>query len=94
MTAPFSLIRFIFHPNLPENQSYMEEWAVYIKQWLEQGKRIYLFIHCPQEEHSPRNARHFHKILFHKILEETGVQIPPLPSWDDSGTSPKQLSLW
>lgn len=89
VTAPFSLIRFISHPNLPENQSYMEEWAIYIKKWLEEGKRIYLFIHCPQEEHSPRNARHFHK-----ILEETGIQIPPLPSWDDSDNSPKQLSLW
>lgn len=89
VTADFSLIRFISHPNLSENQSYMEEWAVYIKKWLEQGKRIYLFIHCPQEEYSPRNARHFHE-----ILEKTGIQIPPLPSWDDSDNSPKQLSLW
>ncbi len=89
VTADFSLIRFISHPNLSNNQSYMEEWAVYIKEWLEQGKRIYLFIHCPQEEHSPRNARHFHE-----ILEKIGIQIPPLPSWDDSDNSPKQLSLW
>lgn len=89
VTAPFSLIRFISHPNLLENQSYMEEWAIYIKKWLEEEKRIYLFIHCPQEEHSPRNACHFHE-----ILGKTGIQIPPLPSWDDPDISPKQLSLW
>ncbi|MEM7553724.1 MAG: DUF72 domain-containing protein [Cyanobacteria bacterium P01_A01_bin.84] len=88
-TSPFILIRFISHPNLPNNQPYIEEWANYIKQWLEQGKRIYLFIHCPLEEKSPAIARHFHK-----TLQEFGAPIPSLPTWEKIDNSPTQLSLW
>ncbi|MGD1875032.1 MAG: DUF72 domain-containing protein [Mastigocoleus sp.] len=89
VTSSFVLIRFISHPNLSNNQPYMEEWAIYIKKWLEEGKRIYLFIHCPLEEKSPTNARHFHE-----ILKEFGTKIPSLPKWNNIDNSPTQLSLW
>ena len=88
-TSEFVLIRFISHPNLSNNQPYMEQWANYIKQWLEQSKRVYLFIHCPLEEKSPINARHFHK-----ILKELRTPIPSLPKWNNIDNSPTQLSLW
>ncbi|PMB04455.1 hypothetical protein CI592_13355, partial [Fischerella thermalis CCMEE 5328] len=77
ITAPFSLIRFISHPNLEINQPFMAEWVTQIQQWLQQGKRIYFFVHCPLEERSPNTARHFQK-----LLEQNGVKVPPLP-WDN-----------
>ncbi|WP_026735019.1 DUF72 domain-containing protein [Fischerella sp. PCC 9605] len=88
VTAPFSLIRFISHPNLTVNQPFMEEWVTQIQQWLQQGKRIYFFVHCPTEERSPSTARYFQR-----LLEQSGVAVPPLP-WNHLDNSPNQLSLW
>ncbi|PMB18288.1 hypothetical protein CEN40_22575 [Fischerella thermalis CCMEE 5205] len=88
ITAPFSLIRFISHPNLELNQPFMAEWVTQIQQWLQQGKRIYFFVHCPLEERSPNTARHFQK-----LLEQNGVKVPPLP-WDNLDSPPNQLNLW
>ncbi len=88
-TAPFTLIRFISHPTLEINQPFMAEWVNYIQQWLQQGKRIYFFVHCPIEERSPHTARHFYH-----LLHQTGeIDIPPLP-WDAIEQGPQQLSLW
>ncbi|MBE9210123.1 DUF72 domain-containing protein [Nostoc sp. LEGE 06077] len=88
VTAPFTLIRFISHPTLSENQQFMAEWVTQIQQWLQGGKKIYFFVHCPLEERSPYNARHFQK-----LLEQSGVEVPPLP-WNQLEQSPTQLSLW
>ncbi|WP_315789007.1 DUF72 domain-containing protein [Fischerella sp. JS2] len=88
ITAPFSLIRFISHPNLEINQPFMAEWVTQIQQWLQQGKRIYFFVHCPIEERSPNTARYFQK-----LLEQNGVKVPPLP-WDNLNPPPNQLNLW
>jgi len=88
ITAPFSLIRFISHPNLEINHPFMAEWVTQIQQWLQQGKRIYFFVHCPIEERSPNTARHFQK-----LLEQSGVKVPPLP-WDNLDSPSNQLNLW
>jgi uncharacterized protein YecE (DUF72 family) len=74
VTAPFSLICFISHPTLSVNQAFMKEWVDHIHQWLQEGKEIYFFVHCPTEERSPQNARHFQQ-----LLKESKVPIPPLP---------------
>ncbi|BAY89025.1 MULTISPECIES: DUF72 domain-containing protein [unclassified Tolypothrix] len=88
VTAPFTLIRFISHPNLPVNQPFMEEWVTQIQQWLQAGVQIYFFVHCPIEERSPSTARHFQN-----LLEQNGVAVPPLP-WNNLDRPPNQLSLW
>ncbi|WP_224311686.1 DUF72 domain-containing protein [Trichormus variabilis] len=88
VTAPFSLIRFISHPNLAVNQPFMEEWVQQIQQWLQAGTKIYFFVHCPIEERSPNTARHFQK-----LLEQNGVPVPPLP-WNHLQYPPNQLNLW
>ncbi|ALF51793.1 hypothetical protein ACX27_01325 [Nostoc piscinale CENA21] len=88
VTAPFSLIRFISHPTLSENQQFMAEWVTQIQQWLQTGTKIYFFVHCPLEERSPHNARHFQQ-----LLEQSGVPVPPLP-WNQLENPPSQLSLW
>jgi uncharacterized protein YecE (DUF72 family) len=88
VTAPFILIRFISHPNLEVNKPFLREWAIQIKQWLQQGKQVYFFVHCPLEEKSPANARYFQG-----LLEEIGVDVPPLP-WNNLGNEGNQLNLW
>lgn len=88
VTAPFSLIRFISHPELTFNQPYLEEWVSQVDTWLRQGRHIYFFVHCPQEERSPTNARQFQA-----LLEQHGAPVPPLP-WNTLDQSPSQLSLF
>lgn len=88
VTAPFSLIRFISHPQQELNQSFLQEWVSVVDAWLRQGTRVYFFVHCPQEARSPGNARYFQQ-----MLEQHGVAVPPLP-WDSVGESPTQLSLF
>jgi uncharacterized protein YecE (DUF72 family) len=96
VTADFSLIRYISHPELELNQAYLEEWVGQVGDWLEQGKQIYFFVHCPVEVHSPTNARYFQR-----LLEEQGKEVPPLPwnatlavSAEQRATPPDQLSLF
>ncbi|MTJ52313.1 DUF72 domain-containing protein [Anabaena sp. UHCC 0253] len=88
VTAPFTLVRFISHPQLSMNQKFMEEWVKQIQQWLQAGIKIYFFVHCPIEDMSPNNARYFQQ-----LLEESGILVPPLPG-NNLQQSPQQLSLW
>jgi uncharacterized protein YecE (DUF72 family) len=88
VTAPFSFVRFITHPQRESNNPFIEEWLAHIKQWLVQGTRIYFFVHCPIEEHSPGTARYFQS-----LLQQRKIPVPPLP-WDDLKSAPTQLSLF
>lgn len=88
VTADFSLIRYISHPQLELNQSFLEEWVLQVEAWLQQGNQIYFFVHCPVEVHSPTNAKHFQQ-----LLETQGVNVPPLP-WNSIVPPPDQLSLF
>jgi len=88
VTASFSLVRFISHPEQKVNQPFMEEWITLVNQWLRSGKRIYFFVHCPIEKYSPGNARHFQQ-----LLEQKGVPVPPLP-WNNIEQLPIQLNLF
>jgi uncharacterized protein YecE (DUF72 family) len=88
VTAPFTLIRFISHPNRAFNHNFMVDWVPNLQSWLQQGIQIYFIVHCPVEEHSPQNA-----IYLQRLLENGGVSIPPLP-WLQIPKEPKQLGLF
>jgi uncharacterized protein YecE (DUF72 family) len=87
-TAPFTLIRYISHPNQDFNQRFMTDWVPHLQNWLQQGDDIYLFVHCPVEVHSPQNARYFQQLLM-----ASSLNIPPLP-WDTLQQPPAQLHLF
>lgn len=74
VTANFTLVRFISHPERQWNQAYLDEWVKQLDQWLKQGITVYFFVHCPIEDHSPHTARYFQE-----LLEKSGVDVPPLP---------------
>jgi uncharacterized protein YecE (DUF72 family) len=88
VTSDVSIIRFISHPTIELNQPYLDEWVALVDRWHQLGKRLYFFVHCPQEERSPANARHFQH-----LLERHGVDVPPLP-WDALDQPPTQLGLF
>ena len=87
-TAPFSLIRYISHPVLDNNQQYLDEWVTHVSQWYQKGIDLYFFVHCPVEARSPQIARYFQSKLDH-----TNSHIPSLP-WNNLEQNPAQLSLF
>ncbi len=87
VTAPFSLIRFISHPQQQFNETYLTEWVSFCDRTLRQGTQIYFFVHCPKEVRSPHNARYFHQ-----LLQQHNVPVPPLP-WNTID-NPTQLRLF
>jgi uncharacterized protein YecE (DUF72 family) len=89
ITSSFSLIRYISHPDRDFNERFIMDWIPHINAWLSQGKRVYLFIHCPIEEYSPQNARFFQNLLERHL----DVPIPLLP-WTQIQPEPNQLSLF
>jgi uncharacterized protein YecE (DUF72 family) len=74
LTAPFSLIRYISHPEAHYNEPFLQAWVGQVGQWLQQNHQVYFFVHCPVEERSPRTARHFQE-----LLEQQKVAVPALP---------------
>lgn len=87
-TAKFSLVRFIAHPQLTENQRYLDEWTHQVAQWLRQDHDIYFFVHCPQEAYSPQTAYYFYQ-----QLQQLDLDLPILP-WERVRAIPQQLSLF
>lgn len=81
------LVRYISHPEQSRNEKYWIEWSKQIGVWLDEGKRVYFFMHCPQESFSPENAR-----AFHRCLKSYRPSIPELP-WNNLPPDP-QLSLF
>jgi uncharacterized protein YecE (DUF72 family) len=88
VTAPFTLIRYISHPNQAFNHDFMNDWVTHLQAWIGQGTRIYFIVHCPVEEHSPQNARYLQR-----LLEDHRLSIAPLP-WDQIPAEPIQLGLF
>ncbi len=88
LTADFTLIRFISHPQAQYNERYLQEWLNQIDAWLRTGKEIYFFVHCPIEERSPFTARDFQQ-----QLEQSGIGVPLLP-WNQITAIPQQLNLF
>ncbi len=63
VTAQRPFARLIFHPSMHVNEDWLAQWAVRVAQWLAQGHTPFVFIHCPNNFHSPRIAMAFHQQL-------------------------------
>jgi uncharacterized protein YecE (DUF72 family) len=88
----FVIVRYISSPILEENEAYLTEWASRIAGWLDEGRQVYFFAHCPVEALTPGLARD----VYCRVGALT--DLPPLP-WDAAeGTAPpdalSQLSLF
>ncbi|MGP1373808.1 MAG: DUF72 domain-containing protein [Almyronema sp.] len=88
VTASFTLVRYISHPELALNQPYLAAWVPQLQQWLNQGTQTYFFVHCPIEAKSPAIAYHFYQ-----LLQQQGVLQQPLP-WQPLSQPPTQLTLF
>jgi uncharacterized protein YecE (DUF72 family) len=71
-------VRYIGHPDVDRNIPDLTIWAQQVVQWLTQGKRVYFFVHCPIEAHSPAIAWQFQTLLEAAALTQS-IPVPPLP---------------
>lgn len=76
VTADFTFLRFIGHPDMEHNQVWMQEWTPRIADQLLAGKEAFVFCHSPDNLLAPFIARKFH----HQISNR--IQVDPLP-WDN-----------
>ena len=82
------IVRFISHPDAQYTDPYLDSWIPQLKQWIEAGKEIYFFVHCPIEDYSPAITKRFQT-----KLEAAQLTIPPLP-WNEIPPEPEQLTLF
>ncbi|MGF1458751.1 MAG: DUF72 domain-containing protein [Leptolyngbyaceae cyanobacterium] len=88
VTADFCLLRYISHPDRPFNEPYLQAWVPRLVDWLQAGKTVYLFVHCPDESQSPAIARYFYD-----LIKAAYPELPPLP-WEMVAQPAAQLTLF
>ena len=86
-TAPFTFIRFIAHPKVEANAELLADWAGRVAGWLAAGDDVFFFLHSPTDVLSPLLARDLH----YRIAAL--YPLPPLPSWSEEPSAPKQEKL-
>ncbi|ELS00436.1 hypothetical protein Xen7305DRAFT_00001370 [Xenococcus sp. PCC 7305] len=88
VTSDRALVRFISHPERKYNEIYLKEWVDQVEGWVEQGKTVYFFVHCPIEERSPETADYFQDLLEQRGLTTVKTTSKHQPD------NPTQLSLF
>ena len=73
----FTFLRYIGHPLMDQNTTFIQDWADHLASSLAEGKDAYVFCHCPDERLDPWLCREFHQHV------NTIVPIPSLP-WDET----------
>ena len=89
VTTGFIFLRYIGHPRMEVNHSFLDTWAQQLAQWIEEGLTLFVFCHCPFEVHSPVIC----STLYEKVRAQTSL--PPLP-WqpDQPDGGPEQARLF
>ncbi|MFT7465508.1 MAG: hypothetical protein ACI9EF_003877 [Pseudohongiellaceae bacterium] len=85
--AQHVMLRFVGHPDRQRNEPWLLRWAELIEGWLTEGRDVFVFCHCPVEDHSPFLVRRLQQ-----LLEQRGAPVPALP-WD-SLDEPRQADLF
>lgn len=81
----FPQVRFIGHPELEANDSFMAPWLDKVAAWIEEGRRPYVFLHTPDNLLAPDLARRFHAQL--------RARLPGLPALAEIAAAGPQLDL-
>jgi uncharacterized protein YecE (DUF72 family) len=81
VTTDFIFLRYIGHPRMEVNFTFLDTWAQQFAQWVDEDLTLYVFCHCPFEVHSPFIC----STLYEKVRELTAL--PPLPWQPDQPES-------
>jgi uncharacterized protein YecE (DUF72 family) len=75
-TADFIFVRYIGHPEIEINSTYLEEWGGYFIPQLQAGADVFMFCHSPNNFAAPYLCR----MIYSQV--QKGVELPPLP-WNE-----------
>jgi len=90
VTNDAPMIRFIGLDDLPATIPAFRWLADIVANWIQQGRRPFVFIHTPNDALAPQFAR-----AFHELLRELRPNLQAMPAWPgESETVLKQKSLF
>ena len=75
-TSDFIFIRYIGHPEIDVNESYLNEWGEYLIPQLQDGADVYMFCHSPNNFAAPWLCRRIYEQI------EKDVSLPTL-HWNE-----------
>lgn len=79
-------VRFIGHPDLPGNETFMTPWVEKIAEWIEQGKQPYIFLHTADNRFAAALAQRFHQRLGERLPGLAPLaQLPRAPEVEQLG---------
>ncbi len=80
-------LRFIGHPELAANDSFIAPWLDKVAAWIEEGRTPYVFLHTSDNRLAPQLAMRFHQQLM--------LRLPGLPALPEPMVAPRveQLGL-
>ena len=83
----FPQVRFIGHPELEANDSFLVPWVEKIASWIEEGRTPYIFLHTSDNRLAAQLAQRFHQQLM--------ARLPGLPALPELYREPavEQLGL-
>ena len=73
--GPNPVIRYVAHPRVDDNLTWIKQWALVFARWIEEGRAPFFFAHYPGETLAPQVAA-----LFHSELSRL-ISLPPRPIW-------------
>lgn len=68
-TAQQPMVRFIGTADAHYNEQYFKPWRAKIAQWVSEGRKPFVFVHTPSNQHAPQHALAIHQ------------QLSALPDW-------------
>lgn len=87
-TTDFTFLRYIGHPELSQNNIWVEEWVERIVKQLTAKKDVYVFCHTPDNYQAP----YLCKEIYQRVASQ--IKIESLPWNDIESDIPKQANLF
>lgn len=92
VTSDLIFLRYIGHPRMEVNAPLLKQWATQLAKWHQEGRTLFVFCHCPFEEHSP----HICHTLYDYLREQSSARTLPPLSWqsEEHTNGPEQMQLF
>ncbi len=87
-TADFTFLRYIGHPEMSQNNVWVEEWVERIVNQLSTKNEAFVFCHTPDNFLAPYLCKEIHQRVSNRI------KINPLPWNEHEPNTPKQANLF
>ncbi|AXA23734.1 DUF72 domain-containing protein [Pseudomonas putida] len=79
-------VRFIGHPELAANESFLTPWVDKVANWIEEGRCPYIFLHTSDNRLAAALAQHFHQRLMVRLPGLAALpELPRAPEVEQLG---------